>query len=109
MRPEVLRRLLSVLSDERLADCDETVRIECAATLLDSGHPKRGAGSLSELTAVYERLRLGADRTAEELLCPLVEKLIELARAAQQFDEAEARLERALARQLAVYGAKGGE
>jgi len=79
--------------------------LERAASGLAGDDPGRGTAALAHAHAAYDRLRLGLESEAEELLCPLAVALIELARAEQYRAAAETRLERT----LALYEAARGE
>lgn len=105
MRQSTRRRLVALLDDARLQDCDVALRVRDALTQLASDHPRRGTLALSELAAAYKRLRLRPGSTEEDLLGPAVAELISLARAVQHCEDAETRLERT----LALYEAARGE
>jgi len=96
------------LDDARLRDCDETLRVRDALAQLASGHPRRGTLALCGLTTAYTRLRDGSDRTAEDLLCPVVAEFISLARAVQHCEDAETRVDRVLALYEAALRPEGG-
>lgn len=108
MREDTRRRLVALLDDARLRDCDETLRVRDAMAQLASDHPRRGTLALSELTRAYKRLRLWPGSTAEALLGPVVAELISLARAVQHCEDAETRLVRELAFYEAVQRPEGG-
>ena len=108
MNDEMKRRLLALLDDERLRDCDETARVREAAALLAGDQPRRGTLALRELTRAYSQLRFCPGSTAEALLCPVVAELISLARAVQHCSDAEVRLVRELAFYEAARRLGGG-